>query len=69
MEYKTFNSACIHLAGYDRFTGDMVIQFARSTKTYPFQGVPEEVFDGLCRADSAGEYYNEYIRGNYQVER
>jgi len=66
---RYLDSNCIERVAYDPATREMIIEFARSSKEYSFRDVPPWTFEGLCSASSAGEYYHEYIRGNFQQDR
>lgn len=48
----------------DNDLGTMEIQF-KSGKTYTFENVPQDVYQGLVEAPSPGGYYNEVIKGQY----
>lgn len=55
-------SSAIISATYDDQTKQMQITFTDG-RTYDFPNVPEDVFDGLAEAPSAGRYYTENIKG------
>lgn len=57
-------SSSIAAAGWDPDTGVLEIQFT-SGKTYTYQDVPQEIYDGLMSADSAGQYFHSSIKGVY----
>ena len=40
--------------------------FRETGKTYVYEDVPREVYDALLAADSAGAYFNAYIRDCYR---
>ena len=37
-------------------------------KDYLFKDMPLDIWKGFKIAESKGEYYNEYIKGNYQLK-
>lgn len=39
----------------------------KNEKEYQFADVPDEVFDGLISAESAGTYFGKEIKGKYQA--
>lgn len=55
-------SSAIASASYDDQTKSMSITFTNG-RVYDFPNVPEDVFDGLAEAPSAGRYYMENIKG------
>lgn len=65
MEMVSVSSSAIESAGYDSYSQTMDIVFTNG-QSYTFCGVPRSIFDGLLSASSAGTYYNQNIRGNYQ---
>jgi hypothetical protein len=44
------------------------VTFRESGKTYDYQNVPAEVFDGLMNAASKGSWFNEHVRDSYRFE-
>jgi hypothetical protein len=44
------------------------VTFRESGKTFDYQSVPVEVFDGLMAAESKGSWFNEHVRDNYRFE-
>ena len=65
MDMIPVNSSAIDAVGYDASTMRMKIRF-KEGHSYDFCGVPKHVFDGLMRAASKGNFYNDHIRGKYQ---
>ena len=66
---NTSKSSWIRSANYyscDGVTGYFI--FTTDDHTYIHAGMPIEVWNGFKEADSFGTYYNEYIKGNYQIE-
>jgi hypothetical protein len=57
-------SSVIASADYDPVVRALDIAFT-SGRRYTYFGVPEQVFDALLTASSAGEYFNAFIRDQY----
>jgi hypothetical protein len=62
-----FNSTAIMRAEYDAETLTLRLWFTESGGPYDYRDVPEDIFHGLCDADSQGRYYNQHIRDKYEV--
>jgi len=58
------NSTWLKYASYDTDTRELKISMA-SGQSYNFQDVPQEIYEGLAAAPSAGQYYHQNIKGNY----
>lgn len=68
-DVNTSKSSWIRIAKYyscDEKLGFLII--GTDKKGYLFQDVPIEVWKGFKHADSFGKYYNNYIRGGYQLK-
>jgi hypothetical protein len=52
------------MAEYDNETQTLSVTFTNG-RTYDLDGVPPDLFEGLCSASSAGTYFNTYLRGVY----
>lgn len=61
----TFISSAIRRAEYDPSSKVLQIWFAESGGPYDYYGVPQHIFEGLCKAGSKGTYFNDYIRDQY----
>jgi len=61
----TLNSSVIAGVSYSEWSRSLVVYF-RSGRAYTHLGVPVEVYRGLIEAESAGRFYNAYIRGRYR---
>lgn len=57
-------SSVIQRADYDPNARTLDITF-RTGRRYTYFAVPEEIYDALIVASSAGEYFNTYIRDQY----
>lgn len=60
----TLNSSAISDASYDPETQEMEITFVNGGP-YTFYNVPQDVYDGLAAAPSAGRYYHAFIKGRF----
>lgn len=58
----TFVSSAINRAEYDPQSQTLTIWFVESGGPYDYYGVPIYIYDGLCRAGSKGQYFNDYIK-------
>jgi hypothetical protein len=54
--------------GYDARSTTLEIMF-RDGAVYQYFDVPEQVYDGLVNAASAGQYFHANIRGSYRYAR
>lgn len=64
IDLQPLRSRAIVAAGYDPDTRQLEIEFP-SGRTYTHENVPQEVYDALVSAPSAGAYYNAAIKGRY----
>lgn len=55
-------------AAFDAEAAILCIRF-RDSGSYFYFGVPEELFDGLCDAASAGAFFNERIKDRFRCAR
>ena len=55
-------SSAIEQISYDEREHALCATFRESGRTYIYQGVPQEIYDGLIFADSLGRYFNAHIR-------
>lgn len=69
MARQPLNSSMISAAGYDPDTQRLQVEFKATHAVYEYSDVPQEVFDGLTGAESAGKYYNLHIAGKYPVKK
>ncbi|PKP76724.1 MAG: KTSC domain-containing protein [Alphaproteobacteria bacterium HGW-Alphaproteobacteria-3] len=61
----TFISSAIRRAEYNPNSHVLQIWFVDSGGPYDYFGVPQDIFDGLCRAVSKGTYFNDHIRDRF----
>ena len=57
-------SSAITRVEYDTDSQELLVTFP-SGQTYSHLGVPQDVYDGLVQAQSAGRYYHAVIKGIY----
>ena len=67
METHTFaGSTALVRGAYEPTTGLLRLWFTSDPhQAYDFPQVPAHLWQGLCRAKSAGSYYNQHIREQY----
>lgn len=63
-EHANLGSSVLSRASYDSDTQTLTITF-RKGGSYTYEGVPQDVFEGLRDADSPGQYYSTQIKGVY----
>ncbi len=64
MELVAVESSMIHAIGYDKEKRMLEIVF-NSGRTYQYGDVPPEVYEGLLKAESKGQYFLANIRELY----
>jgi hypothetical protein len=55
-------SSALEQISYDAAAHTLCATFRASGRTYIYQDVPQELYDGLIFADSLGGYFNAHIR-------
>jgi KTSC domain len=63
MQY--LRSSAIRAADYNPGSRVLKIWFTESGGPYDYHGVPQQIYDALIRASSAGSFFNAYIRDQY----
>lgn len=58
-----FNSSFLQLATYDP-TAQVMLLSLRNNHTYSYNNVDIDLWNGLIRAESAGQYFNDNFRDN-----
>jgi hypothetical protein len=58
-------SSAFERVSYDQETHTLYATFRESRRTFLYEDVPQELYDGLIFADSLGHYFNAYIRGHF----
>lgn len=61
-------STLIESFQYDKNRRELLVVF-RSGRSYVYEDVPEEAYQGLRQAFSKGEHFNEHIRDRYEFRR
>jgi hypothetical protein len=61
-------SSMLAAQGYDPNTQTLAVKF-NTGATFHYEGVSQEVADGLAGADSAGKYFNANIRGKFEPKK
>lgn len=62
--YAQLNSSAIREASYDEDERRLEVVF-HSGRRYTMDDVPLNIFEGLRDASSAGQYFNDNIKGRY----
>lgn len=65
VEKHKIDSSFIDSVGYDLSEKKLRVWLLNG-HTYDYFDVPEEEFERLLEAESAGEYYNRKIKGTYE---
>jgi hypothetical protein len=65
MRHVMLTSSVMRSAGYDDDSWTLEVKFS-SNELYRYLRVPCLVFVGLIKAESAGDYFNKYIKGRYE---
>lgn len=68
MKRHLIDSSNLKSVGYDPETKILEIEF-KSGRVYQYSGVPEEEYDNLLNAESAGSYFAKTIRPTYSCEQ
>ena len=58
-------SSALEQVSYDERAHTLCATFRESHRTYIYQRVPQEIYDGLIFADSLGSYFNAHIQGHF----
>ena len=58
-------SSAIEQVSYDPDAHTLIATSRDSGRTYVYDDVPEEVYDGLLFSDSLGAYFNAHIRDRF----
>ena len=62
------DSSCFSRCVWYAASGDLVIEYRNSGRTYTYAHVPRRVFDALMRAPSKGKFLNEIVKPNYGLK-
>jgi hypothetical protein len=58
-------SSALERVSYDERAHTLRATFRESHRTFVYEEVPQEIYDGLIFADSLGHYFNAHIRGHF----
>lgn len=64
----TFDSAMLNDCSYDSDARELTVTF-KNGKSYTYENVSQEAFDGLATAKSAGQYFGLNIKGQYDLKK
>jgi len=59
-------SSVLTAVRYDAATRTLTATFRASGRTYVYENVPQELYDGLIFSDSLGAYFNAHIRDRFR---
>lgn len=68
MNVTAVESSTLATIAYDRTRELLELEF-NSRALYQYFGVPAAVYEGLLRASSKGNYFNQVIRGQFPYNR
>jgi hypothetical protein len=69
MQRSTVTSSNIASIGYDPQAKILEVEFHGSGAVYQYREVPQDVADQFIKAESAGRFFQTYIRANYEYAR
>ena len=58
-------SSALEQVSYDERAHTLCATFRETGRTYLYQDVPQELYDGLIFAESLGRYFNTHIQGRF----
>lgn len=64
---ESVKSEAISSVDYNPESKDLTLAFERGT--YTFDGVPQDVYDGLLASESKGAYFQKNIKGKYKAAK
>jgi hypothetical protein len=67
-ELWEFNSSVLSFGLYERDTQELTLEF-QSGKDYTYRNITPEVWEEFKESESAGQFYNREIKGQYSVEK
>lgn len=67
MRAKRLHSSLIDRIAFDDEAETLAISF-RNSRRYLYHGVPRAIYDALGKAQSAGAFFNEYVKGRFRCE-
>jgi hypothetical protein len=69
MERKTVDSSMLSSIGYDSSTSTLEVEFKNNGIVWQYHDVPEDIYNDLMAADSAGKYFLANIKGKYSESK
>ena len=64
MRARRLNSSLIDRIVFDEEAHTLLVTF-RNARRYVYYDVPRAIYDALGKAQSAGRYFNEHVRGRF----
>lgn len=64
MRAKRLNSSLISRIAFDETAESLSVWF-RNARRYTYTGVPRAIYEALAQAESAGQFFNAWIKGRY----
>lgn len=61
-------SSMLDKCQYDTDARELTVTF-HNGKDYTYENVSEEAYEGLTKAKSAGQFFGQYIKGNYDIKK
>jgi len=68
MKMIPVSSSNLSAVGYDSSTHVLYVSF-HSGSMYAYNGVPQEIYNGLMAAPSKGKYHAAYIKNSFAYRR
>jgi hypothetical protein len=68
MQLTPVISSNIAAVGYDIVRNVLLIQFLGKVTTYPYHGVPIELYEEMMKSKSVGSFYVKNIKGRFPNE-
>ncbi len=68
MQLTPVTSSSIAAVGYDLVQNVLLIQFHGKVTTYPYHGVPVELYEEMMKSNSIGSFYAKNIKGRFPNE-
>jgi uncharacterized protein len=65
LQWQSSDSSNIEQFAYDDTAEELHIIFRSNQSHYMYQSVPQEVYEGLLKAESHGKYFHANIKHNY----
>jgi hypothetical protein len=65
---KDYTSECVDALEYNEMTFEMTVHFEKRG-SYLYKDVEPQVYSEFNNAGSRGQYFNLYVRGNYESQR